>query len=169
MSNLCTYGAKVLRDIAEPVEEFDDELIEFAEQLIDDMYAYDGVGLAAPQVGVSKRIIAIDVSEGGDNPMVIVNPEIVESAEEKCSESEGCLSVPGIRALVERPEWVTVKGYTPEGKALLFENAQGLFGRALQHEIDHLNGVLFVDKVSAAKKALLRGKLKKMANKNEQK
>lgn len=165
MSSLQFYGAKVLRDKAEPVTVFDDELVEFAEQLIEDMYNYDGVGLAAPQVGVSKRVIAIDVSEAGDQPVVVVNPEIVDAAEQKCSESEGCLSVPGIRALVERPEWVTVKGVTAEGEELLFENATGLFGRALQHEIDHLDGVLFVDKVSAAKKALLRGKLKKMANK----
>lgn len=165
MNSLQIYGAKVLRDIAEPVTEFNDDLVDFAEELIEGMYAYDGVGLAAPQVGVSQRIIAIDVSEGGDQPMVIVNPEIVGSSEQTCSESEGCLSVPGIRALVERPEWVTIKGFTPEGKEILIEEATGLFGRALQHEIDHLDGVLFVDKVSAAKKALLRGKLKKMASK----
>lgn len=164
MSNLCIYGAKVLREVAVPIEEFTGELVDFAEELIEKMYLYDGVGLAAPQIGISKRVIAIDVSEAGDSPIVIVNPEIVESAEETCSEAEGCLSVPGIRALVDRPEWVTVKGYSPEGKALLFEKCVGLFGRALQHEIDHLDGVLFVDKVSAAKKALLRGKLKKMAN-----
>lgn len=165
MSSLQIYGAKVLREIAEPVTEFNDELVDFAEELINGMYDYDGIGLAAPQVGVSKRIIAVDVSESGDQPIVIVNPEIVEKAEERCSESEGCLSVPGIRALVERPEWVTIKGFTPEGKELLFEKATGLFGRCIQHEMDHLDGVLFVDKVSAAKKALLRGKLKKMANK----
>ncbi len=166
-NNLCIYGSKVLRDTAVEVASFDAELEEFAEELIEKMYDYDGIGLAAPQIGVSKRIIAVDVSESGDEPIVIVNPKISESSEELSKESEGCLSVPGIRALVERPLWVTVAGFTPTGEAISLEKIDGLFGRALQHEIDHLEGVLFVDKVSSAKKALLRGKLKKMANANK--
>ncbi len=163
MSEICYYGNPVLREVSAPISVFDDELAEFGEHLVEMMYEYDGIGLAAPQIGISKRVIAVDISEGGDTPLVIINPEITWRSEEVETENEGCLSVPGIRAGVERPISVTVSGYDLAGKAVTFEETTGLFARCLQHEMDHLEGLMFVDKVAPARKVLLKGKLKKLA------
>ncbi len=163
MSELCIYGNPTLRLKAEPITEFDANLQKFAEHLVDMMYKYDGIGLASPQIGKSVRAIAVDISEAGDNPLVLINPEITWSSEEIESDNEGCLSVPAIRGNVERPISVTVKAFDVDGNEVLFEKTEGLFARVLQHEMDHLDGIMFVDKVSPVKKRLIASKLKKMA------
>ncbi len=109
MSDIYYYGAKVLRETAKPVTEFDASFAAECDKLINFMYEYDGVGLAAPQIGISKRFFAIDVSKEGDTPMILANPEFIWKSEEIEADNEGCLSIPGIRGVVERPVSVTVK------------------------------------------------------------
>ncbi len=167
MSDIFYYGSKVLRLTATPVTEFDAEFAEQCNILIDLMYEYDGVGLAAPQMGISKRFFAIDVSKEGDSPMILVNPEFTWKSEELETDSEGCLSIPGIRGMVERPASVSIKALDENGKEVLFEKVDGLFARALQHENDHLDGTLFVDRLTPVKKQLIASKLKKIAKQNK--
>ncbi|MGM0444280.1 MAG: peptide deformylase, partial [Fibrobacterota bacterium] len=112
------YGDPVLRKKAAAVDTFDAELEEFCRILADKMYEYDGVGLAAPQIGVSRRVVAIDVTGGIEEPIVMVNPEILSTSEEELSDTEGCLSIPGISAVVTRPAEITVRGYSPQGEEL---------------------------------------------------
>ncbi len=132
----------ILRKKAKQVEKIDDRVKILLEDMKDTMYDADGVGLAAPQVGVLKRIILVDVGEG---LLEMINPEIVETCGEEIDE-EGCLSLPGVNGEVPRPEAVTVKGLNPQGQEIVVE-AKNLFARALCHEIDHLNGVLFTDRI----------------------
>ncbi len=158
------YGSTVLRKKAEPVAEVTPELREFAQQMLTAMYDQNGIGLAAPQVGRSIRLVVIDVSGEDEEPkpMVLFNPEIVEKQGEAKAE-EGCLSVPGVWADVTRPETVTVRALNENGETLLLENVGGLLARCVQHEIDHLDGVLFVDKISATDRTLNESKLKKLS------
>jgi len=151
-------GDEILRQSASDVEEFDDNLVLFAEEMIDFMHDSDGIGLAAPQVGISKRLLVIDISpiEKGSEAMVFVNPVILESVGE-CTLEEGCLSIPEVREDVTRPEEILLKYYTPTGE-LKTENFFGWISRVLQHEIDHLNGILFVDYLSPIKKKLVAGR-----------
>lgn len=132
----------ILRKKAKKVEKIDDRVKTLIEDMRETMYDADGVGLAATQVGVLKRIILVDVGEG---LLEMINPEIVESCGEEIDE-EGCLSLPGVNGEVPRPEAVTVKGLNPQGQEVVTE-AKNLFARAICHEIDHLNGVLFTDRV----------------------
>ncbi len=166
MSDIYYYGSKVLREIAEPITEFDADFATECEKLINFMYEYDGVGLAAPQIGISKRFFAIDISKEGDSPMILANPEFIWKSEELETDSEGCLSIPGIRGMVERPVSVSVKAQDMDGNEVLIEKADGLFARALQHENDHLDGTMFVDHLTPVKKQLIANKLKKMAKQN---
>ncbi len=163
MIDLMYYGSAVLRKKCEPVEEFDGDFAALCDKLINLMYEHEGVGLAASQVGMSKRLLAIDVSENGDSPIILVNPEFTWKSEELESDSEGCLSMPGIRGVVERHASVSLKALDIDGNELLIEKAEGLYARALQHEIDHLDGILFVDRLSPVKKQLIAKKLKKIA------
>ncbi len=158
------YGQKVLRKRAEEVSKVTPELTRLAEDMLETMYASNGVGLAAPQVGKSIRLIVVDVTgeEEEKKPYHIFNPEVVEPRG-LCTAEEGCLSVPGVWADVERPEVISVKGLDKNGKAVLLENLSGLLARCIQHEIDHLNGVLFVDKISATDRTLNESKLKKLS------
>ncbi len=167
MNEICYYGNPVLRKKCTPVTEFTSELSTLCDDLVDMMYDYDGVGLAAPQIGNPKRVIAIDVSQDSDQPMILINPEITWKSEEIDNDSEGCLSIPGIRGNVDRFTSISVKSLDVNGKEQLLEKVDGLFARALQHEIDHLNGVMFVDHLSPVKKGLVAGKLKKMARQNK--
>jgi peptide deformylase len=132
--------------------------------MLETMYASSGVGLAAPQVGKSIRLIVVDVTgeEEEKRPHLLFNPEVV-STRGICSAEEGCLSVPGVWADVERPETITVKGLDKHGKPVTLESLTGLLARCIQHEIDHLNGVLFVDKISATDRTLNESKLKKLS------
>ncbi|MHB2152896.1 peptide deformylase [Caldithrix abyssi] len=148
-------GDPVLRKVAEPITEFDDKLKNFAEDLIDVMHVEDGIGLAAPQIGISRQIIAVDASELVENefPRVFVNPQILEASGEWVVE-EGCLSIPGVREEVTRPETILLKFQDVEGESFTQEFS-GWLSRILQHEIDHLNGILFVDRISPIRRNLL--------------
>lgn len=154
------FGDPVLREPAEPVETFDDELRALVADMMETMYAAEGVGLAGPQVGVPLRVFVYDVREPEHPPGAIVNPRVVES-EGAAKEEEGCLSVPGLTALVERAERVVVEGRDPEGGEVRVAG-EGLLARCLQHEIDHLEGILFLDRVSPLKRRMLLKKWAKM-------
>jgi peptide deformylase len=149
-------GDPVLRKPAEEISEFGEAVEALARDMLDTMYTASGIGLAGPQVGVSQRIIAVDLhgsDEYEEGPVVLVNPRVVESSKKTDRAPEGCLSIPGMEEVVERPAFVTVEGKTPFGEPVTFE-AEGLFSRALQHEIDHLDGVLFIDRLSPLKRRL---------------
>lgn len=147
---ILTYPDPFLSTKAAPVARMDDNVRKLIDDMFETMYAASGVGLAAPQVGVGRRVIVVDVSpvEKEVPPMALVNPEIL-SRRGMVEATEGCLSVPGVEGVVARPEFVTVKGLNELGDPVKFE-AGGLLARALQHEIDHLDGVLFIDRLSAA-------------------
>jgi peptide deformylase len=168
----------VLKKKAEPVTGgVTKELRKFLDDMLDTMYAYDGVGLAAPQVGMSKRILVLDIhqlkgedippAEKRGKPQYFINPEIVWSSADLRIYNEGCLSVPGQYADVTRPDKVRVKYLDYHGKAREIE-ADGLLATVLQHEMDHLNGVLFVDHLSTLKRDMLMRKLKKFTKDNEE-
>jgi peptide deformylase len=163
MFEIRIYGDPVLRKTAEPVPEFDEKIKQFIEEFILTMREKDGVGLAANQVGEAVRITVVDTSAGEKPPYVLANPEIIYFSKEIADEEEGCLSIPTIRLKVKRPAIVTVKALDADGKEYMIEKAEGLLARALQHEIDHLNGILFVDRVSPLQRRLISGKLKKLA------
>ena len=154
------FGDPVLREPAEPVESFDDELRALVADMMETMYAAEGVGLAGPQVGVARRVFVYDVREPEHPPGAIVNPRVV-AREGSTKEEEGCLSVPGLTALVERAERVVVEGLDPDGREVRVE-ADGLLSRCLQHEIDHLDGILFLDRVSPIQRRMLLKKWSKM-------
>lgn len=160
----------VLKKIAEPVADgVTDELRRLMDDMLETMYASKGIGLAAPQVGVSQRILVMDIEQGEDGekgqPQFFVNPEITWSSEELNVYNEGCLSVPGQYAEVERPEKIRVKYLDYDGKEKEIE-ADGLLATCLQHEMDHLNGILFVDHLSTLKRDMLMRKLKKWTREN---
>ncbi|NPV52845.1 MAG: peptide deformylase [Firmicutes bacterium] len=134
-------GDPILRRVALPVEKITREMNALIDNMLETMYAADGVGLAAPQVGVGCRAIVVDVGQG---PVTLFNPHIVE-ASGSVTEREGCLSIPGVFGMVPRAEKVVVTGLDRRGEERSIE-ASGLFSRALQHEIDHLDGILFIDK-----------------------
>jgi len=148
-----------LRTIAEPVEQVDDALRALIDDMFETMYAAPGIGLAATQVNVHKRLVVIDVSEEKNDPLVLINPEILarEGEEEM---DEGCLSVPGIYETVQRADRIRVRALNREGEAFELES-DGLLAVCIQHEIDHLNGKLFVDYLSTLKRQRIRKKLEK--------
>lgn len=140
---ILTIGEPLLRSISHPVKKFDARLSMILRDMAQTMYDAQGVGLAAPQVGLMRRIVVIDVGEG---LVELINPEVID-AQGEVAMTEGCLSVPGRRGCVVRPSIVSVRAQDKKGK--LFEvKGEGLYARALQHEIDHLDGVLYVDKMS---------------------
>ena len=158
---LCYYGDPVLRKRAKPVAEITDAELQFAEQMFMTLEATgNGIGLAATQVGVLKRIIIINIGEVDDEvyePLVLFNPEILSSEGEIVAE-EGCLSIPDVTADVKRPERIVVEGINAERESIRIE-ADGLLARVLLHEIDHLNGVLFIDRIGGLKRRLLSDEL----------
>jgi peptide deformylase len=151
------YGEPVLREKALPVKEITPEILNFIKDMAETMYTDSGVGLAAPQVGVSKRIILVDGEE--DGLIVLINPKIIQS-EGEVVEEEGCLSVPGIYSKVKRSSKVTIKALNENGDPIEITK-EGLASRALQHEIDHLDGILFVDRIGRMERQVLLNKLKK--------
>jgi peptide deformylase len=156
------YGDPVLREKCKPVTVFDDELKRFAESMLSIMRSANGLGLAAPQVGDTRRLFLIDLS-GQDfdaEPMVFINPEI-EVAEGDETGEEGCLSFPGLFIDITRARRVIVRFQDLEGESHVVE-ATGLAARAIQHENDHLGGVLFIDHLSSVERDLLAGKLRKL-------
>jgi peptide deformylase len=150
-----TIGDEVLRKVAKEVTNFDSELERISREMLDTMHEADGIGLAAPQVGISIRMLVTDVSplEKEYGEMVFVNPSILETWGEKSVE-EGCLSIPGVREDVLRPEEIRVQYHTVTGEEKV-EKYDGWMARVLQHEIDHLNGVLFTDHLSPVKQKLV--------------
>ena len=165
--NVVKYGDPVLEKPGATITKFDSALEELAQDMFATMYAAQGVGLAAPQVGKSLRIAVVDVT-GGKNPeakIVLVNPEIIHAEGEK-REEEGCLSIPGFRGYVVRPQFVTVKAQNAKGET--FEiRGEDLLARAFCHEIDHLNGILFLAHLSMLKRDLIRRKIKKLRKQGE--
>lgn len=154
----------ILRQQSLAVERFDAELENFVEDMIETMYDAPGIGLAAIQVGVPRRMLVIDVAGKDDepNPQVFINPELVASGDGISIYEEGCLSIPDFYAEVERPESVTIKHLDRHGKQRVTE-ADGLLATCLQHEIDHLNGVLFIDHISKLKRDMVVRKFTKLA------
>jgi len=147
-------GDPVLREVAEPVEKVDEGIRTLITEMFETMYDAEGLGLAAPQIGVAKRIIVVDVKESGEPPFALINPVILERSKELERAEEGCLSIPGLREIVERSAHVVVEGLDRDGEPKRIE-AEGLLARALQHEVDHLDGILFVDRVSPLKRQML--------------
>ncbi len=147
-------GDPVLRQKAEPLQAVDEDIRRLIKDMFDTMYQADGVGLAAPQVGVSQRVIVIDPHEQDVKPFGLVNPVIVQSADDVERGEEGCLSIPGLKDIVERPAAVVVEALDGDGQPVRIE-AEGLLARVLQHEVDHLDGILFVDRVSPLKRKML--------------
>lgn len=156
-----TWPDEVLRQKAAPVEDFGDELQRLIDDMLETMYDAPGIGLAAPQVGVSRRLLVIDTSSRTepDQVLVLANPEIVEAAEE-CEEEEGCLSVPDYSAKVKRARRVAVRGHNRHGHPVELRG-EDLLARAIQHEIDHLEGTLFIDRLSPFRREIAKKKLKK--------
>lgn len=154
----------ILREVSRPVETVDDELRRLADDMLETMYDAPGIGLAAIQIGVPKRLLVIDLSKEGEEkqPQVFINPEILTSSDERSVYEEGCLSIPDYYAEVERPATITVKHLDRGGKERQFE-AEGLLATCLQHEIDHLNGVLFIDHISRLKRDMVVKKFTKLA------
>jgi peptide deformylase len=161
------YGDPVLEKSTPPVKNFDAELEQLTEDMFASMYAAQGVGLAAPQIGRSLRLAVVDVT-AGKNPeakIVLANPEIVHFEGEK-REEEGCLSIPGFRGYVVRPQFVTVKAQNAKGE--VFEmRGEDLLARAFCHEIDHLNGILFIQHLGMLKRDMIKRKIKKMRKQGE--
>lgn len=152
-------GAPVLRAKAADVGEITEELRALIDDMFETMYHAEGIGLAAPQIGVSKRLIVLDVQDEAAEPMVLINPRIIASGDEEDKASEGCLSMPGLQGVVKRPGRVVVEALNREGQPVRVEG-EGLLGRCLQHEIDHLDGVLFIDRLSPLKRSMLLKKWK---------
>lgn len=157
---LHVLGSPVLRQKSPPVKTVDDEVRRLVDDLFETMRAAKGVGLAANQIGVARRVAVVDVGEEDPPPIVLINPVIVERSEEDDTAEEGCLSIPEIFGDVTRPARIVVEALDLEGKKVRTE-AHGYKARAIQHEIDHLDGILFLDHLSAVKRNLLLSKWKK--------
>ncbi|MCJ8294659.1 MAG: peptide deformylase [Colwellia sp.] len=151
-----------LRTKAQPVTAVTDATTIIIDDMLATMYEEKGVGLAATQVNIHQRIVVMDTSEDSDEPMILINPEIIASSEETSINEEGCLSVPGTYAKVDRHDACTVKALDRQGKEFTL-NATGLQSICIQHEIDHLNGILFVDYLSPLKRQRIQKKLEKEA------
>ena len=154
----------VLRQVSKPVERVDEELRKLADDMLETMYEAPGIGLAAIQIGIPLRMLVIDLAKEGEPPapMVVVNPEILHGSDERSLYEEGCLSIPDYYAEVERPATVRASFLDREGKQQEIV-AEGLLAPCLQHELDHLNGVLFIDHISKLKRDMVMRKFKKLA------
>ena len=151
-----------LRTKAQPVTDVNDEIRKVISDMFETMYAENGVGLAATQVDIHQRIVVIDVSENKEHPYVLINPEIIRKSDDTLINEEGCLSVPGCYAKVDRSVDVTVKALDENGKEFTLDGEE-LLAICIQHELDHLNGVLFVDYLSPLKRQRIKKKLEKVA------
>jgi len=161
------YGAPVLEQGSPPVTEFDDKLKKLVEDMFESMYAANGVGLAAPQIGLSLQLAVIDITTGKDPKakLVLANPKIL-SGEGSQKEEEGCLSLPGLHAEVRRPERVTLRAQDVTGKEYTMPG-EGLLARAFCHETDHLHGKLFIAHLSMLKRDIMRRRARKLARSGE--
>jgi peptide deformylase len=161
------YGQKVLETPADPVTVFDGDLEKLVADMFETMYAANGVGLAAPQIGIGKRLCVIDVTaaEDANSPLVLVNPVIVATAGKQLHD-EGCLSLPEFRAGTPRPEQATVRAQDLHGKEFTM-TGEGLLARAFCHETDHLNGILFIHHLSLLKRDSIKRKIKRLMKAGE--
>lgn len=157
--NVLVYPDEGLKKIAAPVTEFNDELRQFIDDMFETMYQQQGIGLAATQVDVHKQVITIDIEGDKENQLVLINPELLESAGETGIE-EGCLSLPGFNGFVPRKETVKVKAFNPQGEEFILD-ADGLLAICIQHEMDHLKGIVFADYLSSFKRQRIKDKLQK--------
>ncbi len=168
------FGGPVLREETREVAENSEELQQLIRDMIETMHGATGIGLAAPQVGRSERLFVVDltsmaedVAESGEvlppQPMVFINPEIVDEGDVLCEFEEGCLSIPDIREIVIRPDYVRVRYLDQDFQPQMIE-ATGLLARVVQHEYDHLEGILFVDRISSFRRRLLKRRLRDMAH-----
>ncbi|MBZ4682900.1 MAG: peptide deformylase [Fusobacteriaceae bacterium] len=157
--DIVKYGSNVLREKSKKIERIDDEIKNLLNNMVETMQNAQGVGLAAPQVGVNIRAFVLDIGDG--NIRKVVNPEFLEFSEKLVEQEEGCLSIPGVYKKVKRPESLKIKYLNENGEEVV-EEADGLLARAFQHEYDHLEGVLFVDKISPVAKRLVSNKLQKL-------
>lgn len=153
-------GDPVLREPGREIEAIDEEVLALISDLQETMYAAEGVGLAAPQIGVPLRVFVYDIRDPEVEPGVLINPRLVESSG-LVRESEGCLSIPGLSEVVERSDRITMEALSPDGEEIRLE-ADGLLSRCLQHELDHLDGVLFIDRISPLKRKMLLSRWRKM-------
>lgn len=157
------YGESVLRLKSTPIENLNGSLVNFLKDMSETMLAARGLGLAANQVGETLRAFTIDMSHFDvlEEPRIIMNPEVMDVNGEIVTGEEGCLSFPGLYQMIERPTKITVKSINLDGKEYYFE-AEGLVARVMLHEIDHLNGILFIDKLSPAQRNIIKSKLRKI-------
>jgi len=151
-----------LKTKASPVIEITDSTLTIVDDMIATMYEENGIGLAATQVDIHQRIVVMDVSENNDQPIVLINPEIINTSDETIINEEGCLSVPGVYAKVDRHTSCTVKALGRDGKEFILDGEE-LLSVCIQHELDHLNGILFVDYLSPLKRQRIKVKLEKEA------
>jgi peptide deformylase len=165
--HICTYPEEILGQRAEPITEIDEEVITLVDHMVETMYNAPGIGLAATQVGVAKQLLVADIAPRGPESelIVLINPEIV-AAEGEVIFEEGCLSVPDYQAEVKRHEKVTVRGLNLKGEEIEIK-AEGLLAIVLQHEIDHLNGMLFIDRLSKLKRDLYKRRRRKQLAKEQ--
>jgi peptide deformylase len=165
--HICTYPEEILGQRAEPITEIDEEVITLVDHMVETMYSAPGIGLAATQVGVAKQLLVADIAPRGPESelIVLINPEIV-AAEGEVIFEEGCLSVPDYQAEVKRHEKVTVRGLNLKGEEIEIK-AEGLLAIVLQHEIDHLNGMLFIDRLSKLKRDLYKRRRRKQLAKEQ--
>lgn len=154
-------GDPVLRQKADAVPAIDEETRRLIKDMFDTMYEADGVGLAAPQVGATQRVIVVDPHEQDVKPMGLVNPVILDFSDDVERGEEGCLSIPGLKDIVERPAAIVVEALDADGNPVRIE-AEGLLARVLQHEVDHLDGILFIDRVSPLKRKMLLNRWQKV-------
>ena len=154
-------GSEVLRRRAEEITEVDDELRATIRDMFETMYDAEGVGLAGPQIGLSRRVIVVDVHEEGSTPFALINPRIVEVSRETEKAEEGCLSIPGVSSVVERAVTVTAEGLNENGEPVTV-TGEGLLARCLLQEVDHLDGILFIDRISPLKRTMLLKKYRSL-------
>lgn len=160
------YPDPRLHTVAKPVAQVDDRIRRLIDDMFETMYAADGVGLAASQVDVHEQVIVIDTSETRDQPLVLINPELLSASEERVIDDEGCLSVPSIYDKVSRAARVRVHALGREGETVEFD-AEGLLSKCVQHEMDHLKGKVFVEYLSPLKRDRIRTKLLKQRRDDE--
>lgn len=154
-------GAPLLRRPADAVRELDQAILDLSRRMLTTMYSASGQGLAAPQVGVSQRIAVVDVPPGSGNRFVLINPRALSVSEERVRGVEGCLSIPGVREVVERPAEVLLEAMDPDGRLVRLE-VGGELARCLQHEMDHLDGVLYIDHLSPLARKILLNRYHKL-------
>ena len=164
--SILRYPDPRLHTVAKPVQEVDDRIRQLVDDMLETMYAADGVGLAATQVDVHERVIVIDTSEGRDDPKVLINPELVSRSDEMTLADEGCLSVPQVYDKVPRHARVTVRALGRDGQPVQFD-ADGLLSVCVQHEMDHLLGKVFVEYLSSLKRDRIRNKMIKKSREEQ--